>query len=546
MVNLGSAAMAKIASLPVSRRILFIEYLLEPEKRPFPVSLLKDLERSIYDEFMALDDRDRPRDAAKLANEGALKLQLELEQGLMDATPLERIPLFELLLAAGQYPLLKEPGFLNDVSRRYLGYAEKSREEKLLKAYLKIIPEHERSVSLAYLLSQIGEDKSSVKNLFQVFQTVGVKFGQLSSIWKIFGEAVSEETASLKDKAEPMTKAEVLKELHHSLTPEEFSKIKRLKRVIGSASLKTVVLAELEGSKEAVIMVQRRFTQPQIDSNLRLAQDFINEIKRENLLPEGAGLFDCLLETVRSQLAAETKMSLEARRLREAKSLYAPLDQNGWTFKVPGLIAGFKERDNVLVLEKADGVRFDQLPQKQKASAGEAILRSSLRLLFWDGWFDADRHVGNQLIDSHKKIISPIDFGQAMSFSKKPFWRTDDRLELARFLRALGGSDPHGLSRAGLAMGHGGRAPKSLAPLLTKALAGKDLAARVIAVVNAFADAGAPIDGRFSFGALKGLMTLYGEGYVKPERFEALLKDEIKTLMLRKAIPVFLEQYELG
>lgn len=540
MVNLGSAAMAKIASLPVSQRILFIEYLLEPEKRPFPVSLLTDLERSIYDEFMALNERERPRDAAKLAKEGALKLQLDIEQGLMDATPLERIPLFELLLAAGQYPLLKEPGFIDDLSRRYLGYAEQSREEKLLKAYLKIIPEHERSVSLAYLLSQIGEDKSSVKNLFQVFQTVGVKFGQLSSIWKIFGEAISRETASLKDRAEPMTKAEVLEELHRSLSREEFSKIKRLKRVIGSASLKTVVLAEFEGNKEAVIMVQRRFAQPQIDSNLRLAQDFINEIKRENLLPKEAGLFDSLLETVRSQLAAETKMSLEARHLREAKSLYTPLDQNGWTFKVPGLIAEFQERDNVLVLEKADGVRFDQLPPKQKVTAGEAILRSSLRLLFQDGWFDADRHVGNQLIDSHKKIISPIDFGQAMSFSKKPFWRSDDRLELARFLRALADSDQKGLSRAGMALGKGGAAPDALAPLLDKALAEKDLAARVISVVNAFAEAGVPIDGRFSFGALKGLMTLYGEEYVSPEKFKEILKEEIRSLMIRKTIPLLL------
>ena len=46
---------------------------------------------------------------------------------------------------------------------------------------------------LRRLLSQAGRDKGSVKQIFEVFQTVGIKLGQLVSIWRIFGDEVAKE-----------------------------------------------------------------------------------------------------------------------------------------------------------------------------------------------------------------------------------------------------------------------------------------------------------------------------------------------------------------
>ncbi|MDD5630355.1 MAG: hypothetical protein PHU21_14920 [Elusimicrobia bacterium] len=70
---------------------------------------------------------------------------------------------------------------------------------------------------------------------------------------------------------------------------------------------------------------------------------------------------------------------------------------------------------------------------------------------------------------------------------------------------------------------------------LRQALAGEgSLADRLIAVVTAFTEQGLRLDGRFTFGAFKGLMTLYGEAYVSEEGFRALLAREIASLLKRK------------
>ena len=552
LLRLGSALSAEIAKLSAPARAQFISFLIDPEGRELPGAILRELQKNAYAAALAADAVENyHKPHARLRRESdrsAYLTKLELEAALSDASPAERIPIFELLLSAGPAALQNAAEFPHNVTRTFLGYAPGSTEGKTLDAYLSVVPAHEKTVSLAYLLSQAGQNKSSVKHIFEVFQTVGVKFGQMSSTWKIFGEEIARQTASLKDSARPMTKAEIEAAMRRARAPGELSRVKALKRVIGSASLKTVVLVELADGREAVMLVRRPHAAEQIESNLDLGRAFLRELQGRGL-GRASALLESALDAVRLQLAEEILFTKEAQNLRDAKKYYEGLNASmrarlgGWRFHVPGLIEGFEVRDGILFMEKADGTTFDKLSPQTQAQAGPLLADASVTLLFRDGWFDADRHVGNQFIDPEKKIIYPIDFGQAARYSKKSFWRRDDRYALAQFLRAIAEGDADGLIQSGQALAQPGSAPANLSALrqdVRDILAGEGGPLdRMVALVSAFAERGARLDGRFTFGALKGLMTLYGENYVPEAGLRALLSRRVAAL-LRSKFPIAL------
>lgn len=546
LVNMGSGLTNELAKLKPDSRKRFIRFLIDPENRELPPELLREFERSIYDQILAkarAEESHSDTDEMKAkARKAAYLMKLQLEAALRDASPFERIPVFELLLAAGGGALAEEAGYPYTIIREFLGYEKDSDNERMLIAFLKVIPAHERSVSLAYMLSQVGEDKSSVKSIFEVFQTVGIKFGQLSSTWKLFGEEVAKETASLKDDARPMTKFEILEVARRELTAKEFARIKRFKRILGSASIKTVVEVELVDGGEAVMMVQRPDAERQVESNLDLTKVYLKELKRQGVdLP--SAMIDSILDAVREQLGEELQMSREALRIHEAKTLYRSLNRSmrstlgGWRFEVPGLVEGFEVRDSILFMEKAEGVTFDKLSAEGRSQAGPALVGSSLRTLFRSGWFDADRHTGNQLIDERNKVIYIIDFGQTQDYSKRAFWRSDDRYVLAQFVRALREGKPAAIVRFALEMNRDG-APADAAALRAEvaeaAASEKHTFDKLIAVVNVLAEQGIALEKKFAFGALKGLITLYGEEYVSSEEFSRFMAREVRRRLKAK------------
>ncbi|NNN06399.1 MAG: hypothetical protein HKL90_10905 [Elusimicrobia bacterium] len=545
LLRFGSGLSAQIGRLSRRGRAEFVRFLIRPEGGRLPDEIYREIERNVYEEAVTVNSaKDYPESPAKVradADRAAELLKLEIEAGLIDASAFERIPLYELLLSAGPEALSRSADYPYDVMREFLGYEKGSTQESMLAAFLAVVPEHERTVSLAYMLSQAGENKSSVKNLFEVFQTVGVKFGQLSSTWKLFGDEISRQTSALKNDARPMTKAEILETARRELSPEEFSRIKRLVKVVGSASIKTVVLVELQDGRQVVMMLRRPHAAEQIESNLRLGSAFLKELDRRGLSASSA-LFETVLDAVRRQLAGELRLTREADSLRAAKLHYERLNRSmraelgPWRFRVPQPVAGFRERDTILFVEKAEGETYDRLSPDVRAEVGPLIADSSLNMLFRDGWFDADRHTGNQLIDERARTIYPLDFGQAVEFSRAAFWRGDDRYELAQFLRALSAGDADGVLRRGLALSD--RAPRDRDALRAKiraTLSGDGvLQDKIVALVGAFAEQDAPLDGRFTFGAFKGLMTLAAENYLPDASFRAALGREISALLRRK------------
>jgi len=547
--NIGSTVSAAIEKMDDKTRQKLLLYIVNPKVNPFPeremaITLMGNLPQ-IKTGNIVLD-----KEAEQLTTKTRKAID-QFKALIVESKPEERIPVIETLVDHMRPQIGTDDQFFLRMMRDIIGYTKGGTEEKLLVPFLKVIPEHERTVTLAYLMSQISREKGSVASLFEVFQTVGIKFGQMSSVWKLFGPEVTKETAKLKDGATPLAKVEVERILKETLTPSEHARIRELKEIIGSASLKTVVHAELDDGSQVAFLIQRPHAPEQVGGNIDLSLRYLDELKNCQMdLPRG--MFQSVISGVKDQLADEMRMTKEAQRISEAESHFSKMNQelgsklHGWHFEVPSVVPGFQVRDNLLVLKKVDGVSWGKSTLAAKEATGPAIVEANLRLLFREGWFNPDGHSGNFLIDEQNKAIYPIDFGQATDFSKTGILKSDDRVVLAKFLAGVNRREAKSIAEAALQMGtHGTTSPslKTVEESIQKCLnsaTGKSTDELMVAIVNAIADTGLELNTKFSFGGIKGLLLLGGEDYVSSEKFAALLKQEILQLSAKK--PLFLGQ----
>jgi predicted unusual protein kinase regulating ubiquinone biosynthesis (AarF/ABC1/UbiB family) len=537
-----------VSDMSPTHRKELLKYLVDPGHVPFP--------DSVREKFRAdLVERQRTNrltkeeinftDPKTRADELAWQATTRIIGELTDATQFEKIPAIHMLLSAGKNELGNAPDYPDNIIRDQLGYARGSNEEKLLKAFLNVIPEHEKLATLSYLLSLgKGDQGKNVAKLFEVFQTVGIKFGQMSSIWQLFGPEIAEQTRHLKGNAEPLSKFEIETLLKQTLSEAELAKIDHLSGVLGSASMKTVVGVKLKDGREVALLVQRPNAPAQIDSNLELAGNFLNEARKLGV-PVQEGMVDSVLKDLRGQLHEELKMSHEAPRIREAKKLYESYNSKlgkdlpeGWKVVVPDVLdeKDFKVRDNLLFVELAKGKTVANSSDSIKKLVGPAIDAIGVDTLFKQGWFNADSHAGNFTADPTTKTLYALDHGQAAKYYIDPSrWKADDPYLIAQFVRGFAKGDAPGLVNAAMKMARTESRPRDQAKLVrgikrlltNRALDGNQ---KLIEVVNALAGHGLQLEERFSFGALKGLMTLGGEQYETPQKFQ----DRVATSVTEK------------
>lgn len=548
-----------------------IEYLLNPEEKPFPESAKKLLQRSITAQSIQArrDIWDKLKgllDPEALDENIVYQTIQSIEILALDSTVEERIPIFEMILNSGRDPIVTEEEYPSRIAQRFLKYPPGSTDETKLLAYLSIIPPHERSVTIAYLLATASEDKSGVSATFEAFKEAGKKAAQFGSIFELFeDQGTNVELAHFKDSAKPMTKSEIKTILKEELTEGEFSQIRSLVRVLGSASLKTVVLAELVDGRRVAIVIRDPHADDRVAMNLELGKRYVVELSRRGLQSQSA-LIESLISQVELELKDELNLILEAQKIDEFREMYDALndsmeaDLDGWKFEVPQVVEGFQRREKVIFLEVADGVSFNKIRNEAYAQqAGRLIVKSSLFGISDFGMGNFDWHTGNFLVNGDQKVIYPLDFGQGKHLETKPgMIRTDERLILAQFFRALNEARFSDLAEYGLRMT---TAPavspeiqKDLSQELEQILQGKvDFNGAVLQVIEAFEKRGLHFERRFSFGLFKGLMYLYKEEYVPDGEFREFMKemvariykkkvgalvwDEIKTRGVKTAIP---------
>lgn len=566
-INYLSVLAEYLEDISALERRQLSQFVLDPESTAFPRSIKKKIVDTIYETLIQETDLSGQRREKQIElyqdadRKGAKSVEL-IERVVRGQSAEERIPTLKLLIDIGKTAFSQQKEFPSNViyDENLLGYELGSVQGVMLEVLLELIPEYERSTTLAYLLSQSGEDKSSVKAIFEAYQTVGIKFGQLSSVLELFGEEVAKETAVLKNNADRLSRDQVLKILKSELTSEEFARVE-LEEVLGSASVKMVVSATVKMNdgteKKVAIALLRPYIKKQIAANIELGKRFLEKMRERDLVIESAFL-QATIEAMEEQISQEINLGDEIKKIEQASELFQKLNRSlrgmgGYEFETLQVVdpSEFKPGKRVMMMELAPSQSFSDLGEADQHLAGEMIVRGSLRMFFQYGYFEPDRHRGNWFFDEEERKIIPIDFGQLTEFELRhhPF-RVDERLAVARFFEAVSRERISEIVRSARYLSKNTPTEDQVLDAVHKvgeAFLGSEEGSSFannshIRVVKALLSAGFQVDGRVTFGIIKGLATLQGENYVSPERFKELMTEEIQRLYLRKSGALIVDQ----
>jgi len=270
---------------------------------------------------------------------------------------------------------------------------------------------------LAFSFSSSNNTKSKGKeNLSESIQEMGttfIKLGQfLATRPDIIGEKLSKELESLQDKLPPFSKKEAEKIIIENLGQSNFDDIIDLSEPIAAASIAQVHKAKIKEDniiKNVAIKVLRpnikKIFNDEIDAIMLLAyiiESLITKTKRLKLI-EVVFLFKEI-----------TNHEMDLRFEAAAANEYAENTKNDLGFFVPKIYWNFTS-ESVLTLDWVDGVSIrekDLLREKniETSKIATNLIQHFLRHAVRDGFFHADMHQGNILIDNDGHIV-PIDFG---------------------------------------------------------------------------------------------------------------------------------------
>ncbi len=237
-----------------------------------------------------------------------------------------------------------------------------------------------------------------------------IKLGQALSIRSdLVGEKVADELKALQDRLPPFPFAKAKSIIESDLGPLETLFSHFNETPVAAASIAQVHFAKtIEGDDVAV-----KILRPNIAA--KFARDY-------ELLYFLAGLFDFAAPSLRRLRFKEVILKLEETTTLEmdfsyeaaSASEYAENFKGDENIRVPKIYWKYSS-SNVMTLEKFEGVRIDDLEalRAQGHDIHDILMKSSLlfvRQVLRDGFFHADMHPGNVLIDKDGKICV-IDYG---------------------------------------------------------------------------------------------------------------------------------------
>lgn len=282
---------------------------------------------------------------------------------------------------------------------------------------MSIKEENERMHEIISVFSNNGIKKILVgKNvapeLKKSFEELGptfIKIGQiLSTSSDILPEEYIMELRKLQDEAQPETYDKIKDVVENSLkTPMEdvFSEFSH--EAYASASVAQVHLAYLNNGTKVAVKVLRPEAREQITSDIAILKRLA---RRTRLAPQN--------KTVNlSEIIEELEMSAkkEMNFLNEAKNIRQFTEYNNDVrFITAPKVYDDYTTDSILVMDYIDGIKItdiEKLSNEGYFIEDIAIKLTSnyLKQIFEDGFFHADPHPGNLLINNNK--IAYIDFG---------------------------------------------------------------------------------------------------------------------------------------
>ncbi|MER3402467.1 MAG: ABC transporter [Armatimonadota bacterium] len=213
---------------------------------------------------------------------------------------------------------------------------------------------------------------------------------------------------------------------------------------IGSASLSQVHAATLPDGTEVALKIQRPNIREIVETDLEILHDLAHLAQRTQL----GELYDAeaIAEDIAFTLLNELDYRREGHNAEQFRRNFAEeptvhIPKIYWEYTTPRL----------LVMERLHGIKVDAVEALQAAGHNaHEIAQNASRLIIKevleDGFFHADPHPGNYLIEPDGRI-GVLDFGMVGTLNE------DDRLNLTRLYIAIIRQDTHAILNVFARMG---------------------------------------------------------------------------------------------
>ncbi len=243
--------------------------------------------------------------------------------------------------------------------------------------------------------------------------TTFIKLGQfLATRPDIIGESLSRELENLQDRLPPFSQDQAKKIINDDLGINTYNSIIHLSEPVAAASIAQVHKAKIDDNgiiKDVAIKILRpdikKIFNDEIDAIMLFAFLVESLIKKTKRLK--------LVEVV-FLLKEITNLEMDLRFEAAAANEYAENTKNDIGFNVPKIYWNYTS-ENVMTLDWVEGISIRETDELKKRDINtkklaEDIIQNFLRHAVRDGFFHADMHQGNILIDNDGHIV-PIDFG---------------------------------------------------------------------------------------------------------------------------------------
>jgi ubiquinone biosynthesis protein len=319
------------------------------------------------------------------------------------------------------------------------------------------------------------ENRQTAVKLREAFEELGptfIKMGQtMSKRPDLVPQTYVIEMANLQDNVKPMPFEEMAESLDlacvceyetreerdRKKTEEELkvSRERRAKAFIGifdsfdpdpiaCGSIAQVYKGVLEGKPVAVKILRPNLIDI-INIDLSILDDFKPVMRK--VLGLGSNFdIDALLQEIREMLTREVDLRTEAVNMRRFEDNF----KNVKNVSVPKIYSDYCSA-NVLTMEFIQGIQIKDIinmpvPQSKKSEYTRTITKSYLKQVYIDGFYHADPHGGNMLVQENDTIAF-IDFGAVGSI--------DEELQkhMLEFYYAINNRDVEGATQGFLKIG---------------------------------------------------------------------------------------------
>ena len=262
----------------------------------------------------------------------------------------------------------------------------------------------------------VNQNQNEEERLCRSMESMGITFIKLGQFLAtrpdIIGEKLSDQLQSLQDKVPPFPKKVALDEIQKGIGNENYQEFINISEPIAAASIAQVHKAQIREDgilKEVAIKVLRPDIKKQfneeIEALMLLAYIIESLIKKTKRLR--------LVEVV-FLLKEITNHEMDLRFEAAAANEFLENTRNDVGFKIPKIYWKLTT-DNVLTLDWVEAISIREVEKIKSLginlkNLAEDIIQHFLRHAVRDGYFHADMHQGNLLVDNSGQLIF-IDFG---------------------------------------------------------------------------------------------------------------------------------------